>query len=117
MEINRDGSDGDGVGDGGVNDGGGMSHDAAALHVAEAVDQRPHRPLHQRRRRESQEPQRRPYYLAPARVAAGAALHANRDAHHILVFIIPSTMYIVQHLKMEYKSKKDTIQKTTCAYI
>lgn len=31
-------SDGDGVGDGGIDDGGGMSHDTAALHVAEAVD-------------------------------------------------------------------------------
>lgn len=66
--------------DGRVNDGGRMRHDAAALRVPEAVHQSSDRPLHHRRRRESQESQRRPHHLAPARVAVGSTFNADRNA-------------------------------------
>lgn len=72
---------GDGPCDGGIDDGGGMSHDAAALDVAEAVDDRPDGPLHQRRRGERQETEGGAHHLAPTRVARRPALHAHRNSN------------------------------------
>lgn len=68
-----------GIGDGGVDDGGGVGHDTAALDVAEAVDESAYRPLNDRRRRKSQETERRPHDLAPTWVARRPALHAYRN--------------------------------------
>ena len=75
------GLDGDGPGDARVDDPGGVSHDAAALAVAEQVHRRAQRPLHHPRHQEGHEPQRRPDELAPARVLPGPALHARRERH------------------------------------
>lgn len=55
-----------------------MSHDSAALHVLEAVDEGSHRPLHDGGDGKRQEPQRGTHHLAPARVARRPALHAHR---------------------------------------
>jgi len=57
------------IGDGWVNNGGWMSHDAAALHVAKAIDQSPHRPLHNTSHRKRHEAKSRADHLAPARIA------------------------------------------------
>lgn len=56
-----------------------MGHDAAALHVAEAVNKGAEGPLHHRSGGEGQEPQGGAHHLASARVARGAALDADRD--------------------------------------
>lgn len=70
-----------------------MGHDPPALHVAEEVDHRPHRPLHRGRRRERQEPQCRPHHLAPARVAPRPALHAHRNHLPPLILLLLSLPY------------------------
>jgi hypothetical protein len=64
-----------------------MSHYAAALHVAKAIDQIPHRPLHNSSRGKRQEPKSRADHLAPARIASRPTLNtywnSNPSCCHI----------------------------------
>lgn len=77
----RRSSNGKSVGHRRIHHSGRVSHDTATLHVAKAVYQSPHRPLHDGGDCEGQEPQRRAHHLAAAGVGVGAALDAKGDSN------------------------------------
>ncbi|OIW02674.1 hypothetical protein TanjilG_29450 [Lupinus angustifolius] len=75
------------ISDGRIDHSGGMRHDFATLHMAEGIDDSTYRPLHQRRHRKRQKPERWPNHFAPARVAGGATLNANWNpySNHLMI--------------------------------
>lgn len=75
-------SNGNGIGNFGVDNPGRMTHDSATLHVLEDVNNSPDRPLHDRRHGEGQDTKSGAHHLAPARVAVRSTLHASHIHSH-----------------------------------